>query len=94
MTVEMDASDGAIAGIISVTMPDNENWPITFHSQSLHSAEWNYDTHDKELLAVFVAFKRWHNYLEGLTHPVDMVTDHKNLEYFTMTKKLMQHQVR
>src|SRR5260370_5561969 len=56
--------------------------------------EWNYNTHDKELLAVFIAFKRWCNYLEGSTHPVDTVTDHKNLEYFTTTKKLTQCQVR
>src|SRR5260370_22183971 len=33
MTVEIDASDGAIAGIISVTMLYNEIWPIAFHSQ-------------------------------------------------------------
>ena len=32
MTVEMDASDGAIVGIILVTTPDNEIWPIAFHS--------------------------------------------------------------
>src|SRR5260370_17205231 len=66
-------------------------------SHSTHdpcSVKQNYDTHDKELLAVFVAFKRWCNYLEGSTHPVDMVTDHKNLEHFTMTMKLMQCQVR
>src|SRR5260370_476959 len=55
--------------------------------------EQNYDTHNKELLAVFVAFKRWHHYLEGSTHAVDTVMDHKNLEYFTTTKKLTQHQV-
>src|SRR5260370_28002721 len=76
MTVEMDASDGAIMGIISVTTPDNEIQPIAFHSQSLHSAEWNYDTHDKGLLAVFVAFQRWCNYLEGSTHPVYMLMAH------------------
>jgi len=55
--------------------------------------EQNYDTHNKGLLAVFVAFKSWHHYLEGSTHAVDTVTDHKNLEYFTTTKKLTQHQV-
>src|SRR5260370_18306750 len=94
MTVETNASDRAITGIISVATPDNEIQPVAFHSHSLHSAEQNYDTHDKELLAIFIAFKRWHNYLEGSTHPVDMVTGHKNLEYFTTTKKLTQHQVR
>src|SRR5260370_38823034 len=58
MMVETDASDGAIAGIISVTTPDNEIQPVTFHSHSLHSAEWNYNTHDKELLVISIAFKR------------------------------------
>src|SRR5260370_33281590 len=88
MTVETDASDGATTGIILVTTLDNEIWPVAFHSHSLHSMEQNYDTHDKELLVIFIAFKRWHNY------PVDTVTDHKNLEYFMTTKKLMQCQVR
>src|SRR5260370_42431599 len=93
MTVEMDASDGAIVGIILVITLDNKIWPIAFHSQSLHSMEWNYDTHNKELLMVFVAFKRWCHYLEGSTHAVDTVMDHKNLEYFTTTTKLTQSQV-
>ena len=53
MTVETDASDYAIVGILSVTTPDLEIHLIAFHSQSLHDAERNYDTHDKELLAVF-----------------------------------------
>src|SRR5260370_41839774 len=94
MMVETDASDRAITGIISVTTLNNEIQLVAFHSCSLHSAEWNYDTHDKELLAIFIAFKRWHNYLEGSTHPVDTVMDHKNLEHFMTTKKLTQCQVR
>src|SRR5260370_36852307 len=32
MTVETDTSNGAIAGIILVTMPDNKIWPIAFDS--------------------------------------------------------------
>jgi len=43
--------------------------------------ELNYDTHDKELLAIFEAFHHWHHYLEGSATPIDVVTDHKNLEY-------------
>lgn len=45
--------------------------------------ELNYNTHDKELLAIFEAFKTWHKYLEGSTFPVKILTDHKNLEYFS-----------
>ena len=59
MTVEMDTSDHAIAGILSVTTQDNEIHPVAFFSHSLQGVEKNYDTHDKELLAVFKAFKNW-----------------------------------
>ena len=56
-------------------------------------AELNYDTHDKELLAIFEAFKIWWHYLEGPAYPIDVVTDHKNLEYFSTTKVLTRRQV-
>ena len=56
------------------------------------AAELNYDTHDKELLAIFEAFKIWQHYLEGLAYPIDIVTDHKNLEYFSTTKVLTGRQ--
>src|SRR5258707_3119932 len=88
MMVETDASDYAIAGILSVTTLDLEIHPIAFHSRSLHDTEKNYDTHDKELLAVFDCYKAWRHYLEGSGNLIDMVTDHKNLDYFTSMKKL------
>src|SRR5258708_6177949 len=94
MTVETDASDYAIVGILSITTPDLEICPIAFHSQSLHDTQKNYDTHDKELLVVFDCYKAWRHYLEGSGNPIDMVTDHKNLEYFTSMKKLTCQQAR
>src|SRR5258707_8261206 len=94
MMVEMDASDCAIVGILSVTTEDGEIQPVAFYSCTLQSAEWNYDMHNKELLAIYEAFKSWHHYLEGLAKTIDMVMDHKNLEYFTTTKKLTRWQAR
>jgi hypothetical protein len=94
MTVETDASDYAIAAILSITLPDGEIHPVAFHSRTLSAPELNYDTHDKELLAIFEAFQRWRHYLEGSGTPVDVVTDHKNLEYFATTKLLTRRQVR
>ena len=92
--METDASNYAIAAILSITLPDGEIHPVAFHSRTLSSAELNYDTHDKELLAIFEAFEKWHHYLEGSGTLIDMVTDHKNLEYFTTTKLLTRHQAR
>src|SRR5260370_17086528 len=94
MMVETDASDHAIAGILSVTTKDNEIRLVAFFSRSLQGAEKNYDTHDKELLAIFKAFKNWRHFLEGSAKVIDTVTDHKNLEYFTSSKKLSHRQAR
>src|SRR5260221_1744173 len=94
MTVEMDTSDFTIVGILSVTTPDNEICPVAFFSWLLQSTEHNYNTQDKELLAIFEAFKSWRHFLEGAATTINTVTDHKNLEYFTTTKKLTHQQAR
>ena len=91
--METDASDYALGAILStISDSDNEVHPIAFHSRTFTSTELNYDVHDKELLAIFEAFKCWRHYLEGSPTPVDVVTDHKNLEYFSTTKLLTRRQ--
>ena len=90
--VETDASDYAVATILSITCSNNEIHPVTFHFCTLSGAELNYNTHDKELLAIFKAFSNWHHYLKGSTQPIDVIMDHKNLEYFSTTKLLTHHQ--
>ena len=92
--VETDASDYAVAGILSLRTDDGDIHPVAFYSRTLHGAELNYDTHDKELLAIFEAFKTWRHYLESPVHTIDVVTDHKNLEYFATTKTLSRRQAR
>ena len=94
LMVETDASDYAIAGILSITGPDSELRPVAYYSRTMSAPELNYDTHDKELLAIFKAFKHWRHYLEGSATPVDVVTDHKNLTYFSTSKVLTCHQAR
>jgi len=59
LVVETDASDYALAAILSIMTKDNEIHPIAFHSRTFSAPELNYDTHDKELLAIFEAFKIW-----------------------------------
>jgi len=56
-------------------------------------AELNYKIHDKELLAIVASFKQWKVYLEGPKHTVTVLSDHKNLIYFTTTKILNRRQV-
>ena len=86
--METDALDYTFAAILSIVNKDNEVHPVAFYSCIFTTAELNYDTHNKELLAIFEAFKIWQHYLEGPAYPIDVVMDHKNLEYFSTTKVL------
>jgi len=86
--METDALDYALTAILSIVNEENEVHPVAFHSCTFTVAELNYDIHDKELLVIFEAFKIWRHYLEGLAYPINVVTDHKNLEYFSTTKVL------
>jgi len=69
-------------------MKVNEVHLVAFHSYTFTMVELNYDTHDKKLLAIFEVFKIWQHYLKGPAYPINIVTDHKNLEYFSTTKVL------
>ena len=73
LVVETDTSDYALAAILSTQDDSGEIHPIAFHSRCFTS-EINYDTHNKELLAIFAAFKAWRHYLEGSPTPIDVVT--------------------
>jgi len=91
--METDASDYALAAILSIVNEDNEVHLFVFYSCTFTAVELNYNTYDKELLAIFEAFKIWQHYLKGLVYSIDIVTDYKNLEYFSTIKVLTQRQV-
>ncbi|EIE91434.1 hypothetical protein G6F46_012399 [Rhizopus delemar] len=92
--IETDASDFAIAGVLSQYGSDSLLHPVAFYSRKLNTTEVNYDIYDKELLAIIECFKTWRHYLQGASHQITVYTDHKNLEYFATTKSLNRRQAR
>jgi len=46
------------------------------------------------MLAIIRALEEWRHFLEEATHLVEIWTDHKNLKYFMMAKKLNRRQAR
>ena len=62
--------------------------PCAYHSATFSPVERNYDIYDRELLMVIRALKEWQHYLTGTEHPVVVITDHKNLEYFKQSQNL------
>lgn len=71
-----DASDIAVGAVLSQGRISSPS-PITFFSKKLSSAEKNYSAFDKELLAVYLAVKHLHHYIEGRIFSI--YTDHKPL---------------
>ncbi|KAF8761020.1 hypothetical protein RHS01_01184 [Rhizoctonia solani] len=80
--LETDALGAALGSILSQRQEDGRLHPLGFLSESFKGAEQNYDTHDKELLAIIRSFEYWRIFLEGTVHPVTVFTDHRNLEYW------------
>ena len=91
--VHTDASGFAISGILSQL--HGSTWhPVAFYSRKCSAAECNYDVPDREMLAVVESMRHWRHYLEGSHHPVQVYSDHKNLEPFMSTKVLNRRQAR
>jgi hypothetical protein len=84
----MDASDYVSAGMLSQYDDDNILHPIAYFSKKHSPAEYNYEIYNKELMVIVRAFKEWHPELQSIINPIRVLSDHKNLEYFIMTKLL------
>ncbi|QRW24417.1 Retrotransposable element Tf2 protein [Rhizoctonia solani] len=80
--LETDASGAALGSILSQRQEDGRLHPLGFLLELFKGAKQNYDTHDKELLAIIRSFEYWRIFLEGTKHPITVFTDHCNLEYW------------
>ncbi|MBW0541585.1 hypothetical protein O181_081300 [Austropuccinia psidii MF-1] len=85
--VEDDASDYALGAVLSQVNESGKN-SIAFDSHKLLPAELNYEIHDKELLGIVWALKRWRAFLLSLSNPFEVLTDHSSLQYFISSKVL------
>jgi hypothetical protein len=94
ITLQTDASDFAIAGILNQFDGFGVLRPISFYSRKCSPAEQNYDTYDRELRAIVDSMKQWRHHLEGARYKILIQCDHKNLVYFTTTKVLSRRPAR
>ena len=92
--MEVDASDYATGGVLSMECEDGLWRPVAFLSKSLNETERNYEIHDKEMLAIIRGLEAWRHLLEGAQTKFKIWMDHKNLEYFMKAQKLNRRQAR
>jgi hypothetical protein len=86
--VETDASDYVSAGVLSQYDDDRILHLVAYFSKKHSPAECNYEIYDKELMAIIHAFEEWRPELQSVINPIHVLSDYKNLEYFTTTKLL------
>jgi len=71
--IEADSSDFATGAVLSQLCVEDGKWhPVAFLSKSLSDTEWNYEIHDKEMLAIMRALDEWRHFLEGAPHKVEI----------------------
>ncbi len=62
--------------------------PCAYFSCKLSPLEQNYDIGNRELLAIKLALEEWRHCMEGAIHNLQVITDHRNLEYLRETDPL------
>ena len=92
--VETDASDYVSAGVLSQYDNHGVLHPVVFYSKKHSPTECNYEIYDKELMAIVRCFEEWRPELERALHPIQVLSDHKNFDYFMFTKLLNRRQTR
>ena len=90
--VTTDASDICSGAVLSFGKDWESARPVAFDSMTFKNAELNYPVHEKELLAIIRALKKWQADLIGI--PFTIFTDHKTLENFHKQRELSRRQAR
>ena len=83
-----DASLLATGAVLMQPDTSGNLHPCAYFSKTFSTTEQNYNIYDRELLAVILALAECKQYLQGTSHPVFILTNHKNLSYLKDPRKL------
>jgi RNase H-like domain found in reverse transcriptase/Reverse transcriptase (RNA-dependent DNA polymerase) len=87
-----DASNKGVGGYVAQGPDWKTARPIGFYSRQYQSAEFNYPTHEQEMLAIVECMKHWYPQLTGTRFEV--LTDHAPLRYWKTQRDLSKRQIR
>ena len=91
--LKTDSSDYVNSDVLSQKNDDDVLHSVAFYSKNLLLTECNYEIYDKELLIIIQCFEHWRSELEFSDISIKVFTDHKSLQHFMITKKLIWRQV-
>ena len=74
--IKINTSDYALKVILSQKGLDKKFYPVVFYSRKFTPAEMSYKIHNKELLVIIKAFKKWHHYFKGAKYKIEVFTNY------------------
>jgi hypothetical protein len=92
--LELNSFDYVSIDVLSQKENDDLIRSVTYFSKILFSAECNYEIYDKKLLTIIRCFEQWRVELQSVESFTNVLTNHKSLEYFMITKKLNKRQAK
>jgi len=88
-----NTSDYTLAAVLSITNQNAKLHLIAFHSWTFSALELNYYVHWQRSYSQFLKLSNVGDIIsKALGTPIDVVTDHRNLQYFSTTKILTHRQ--
>jgi RNase H-like domain found in reverse transcriptase len=86
--IQVDSLLFATGGILTQIDTNGDRHPCAYLSKSLMKEQRNYDTGDRELLAIVQALKEWRHYIQGSGHTTIVLSDHDNLRHFKVPQTI------
>ena len=80
--IQVNSSLFATRGILTQMDTNGDCHPCAYLSKSLTKEQRNYNTGDRELLAIVQALKEWWHYIQG------QLSDHDNLRHFKVPQTI------
>jgi RNase H-like domain found in reverse transcriptase/Reverse transcriptase (RNA-dependent DNA polymerase) len=86
--IQVDSLLFATGGILIQMNTNGDRHPCAYLSKSLTKEQRNYDTGDRELLAIVRALKEWRHYIQGSGHTTIVLSDRDNLRHYKVPQTI------
>jgi RNase H-like domain found in reverse transcriptase len=92
--IQVDSLLYATEGILTQIDTNGDRHPCAYLSKSLTKEQRNYDTGDRELLAIVRALEEWRHHIQGSGHTTTVLSDHDNLRHFKVPQTIGRQMAR
>jgi hypothetical protein len=88
--IQVNSSLFATGGILTQMDTNGDRYSCAYLFKSLMKEQRNYNTGDRELLAIVQELKKWRYYIQGSGHTMIVLSDHDNLRHFKVPQTIGQ----